>query len=147
MNAGQTVTIWKSRYGEREDKIQGGAHPDGHTKKVGPFKIVKKISDLVYKLELPAIIKIHDVIFVMHLKQATIDFYERQVSLSAPIVNVDRDELWVIEKIVRQEKHDRFRNYIAKWKKYEEPTWEPAKRLIKDVFDLIKRFEAQKTKR
>lgn len=56
------------------------------------------------------------------------------------------DELWVIERIVRQEKRGRSQGYVVKWKGYKESTWEPAKRLVKDVPELVKRFEAQRGK-
>jgi len=39
-----------------------------NAKKIKSFKIIRKIEDLTYKLELSSHIKIHNVIFVKHLE-------------------------------------------------------------------------------
>jgi hypothetical protein len=39
------------------------------TKKIESFKIIRKIKDLTYKLKLLMYIKIHNIIFIKHLKQ------------------------------------------------------------------------------
>lgn len=76
-------------------------------KKVGPYKILKKISNLAYKLELSSSIsRVHPVISVIHLEQAKSDSFEREIPPPALIIFQGREE-YVIEKIVRQEKRGR----------------------------------------
>ena len=115
-------------------------------KKVNLFKIVKKINDFAYKLEFSTSIKIYNIISIIHLKQITTNFYEKQIFLSISIIDVENDEFWMIEKIVQQKKRDRFQSFVIKWKNYEKSIWKSIKRLIKNVSNLIKRFEFQRIK-
>ena len=63
------------------------------TKKIDSFKIVKKINDFVYKFEFSNIMKIHDVIFVIHFEQTINDFYQREIFSFALIVDEMSNEL------------------------------------------------------
>ncbi len=74
-------------------------------KKVESFKIIRKIGDLAYELELPSHIKIHNVIFVKHLEQANHDALQRDVPQS-PSIQHKGEELYVIERVVRRERKD-----------------------------------------
>ena len=44
-------------------------------KKIELFRILRKISDLTYKLKLLNIIKIHDIIFIVYLKQIKLNSF------------------------------------------------------------------------
>lgn len=110
------------------------------TKKVGPFKILSRVGRLAYRLELPKTMKIHPVISVVHLEQASIDPFERVVPQPGPVI-VEGQEEWVIEKLIAREKRGRKDGYKVKWKGWDSPTWEPADTLRQDVPHLVEKFE------
>ena len=109
-------------------------------KKIKSFKIKRKINDLIYQLNLFKTIKIHDVIFVIHLKQAFSNSYVKIV-FSFSSLSIDDDELYVVEKIIRREQKSRKLKYRVKWKNYEKITWKSKNRFIKNISDVIIRFE------
>ena len=49
-------------------------------KKIDFFKIIKKMSDLIYKLKLSISMRIHNVIFVIHLKQILLNSHVKTIS-------------------------------------------------------------------
>jgi len=83
------------------------------TKKIESFKIRRKVDDLAYELELPKYMKIHNVIFVVHLEQASPNALLRDTSSSPPIEH-EGDRLYVIERIIRREVRDEELEYIIK---------------------------------
>ena len=82
-------------------------------KKIKSFKIKRKINDLIYQLNLFKTMKIHDVIFVIHLKQAFSNSYVKIV-FSFLSLSIDDDELYVVEKIIRHEQKNRESKYRVK---------------------------------
>ncbi len=82
-------------------------------KKIESFKIIRKIEDLTYKLELLSHIKIHNVIFVKHLEQANYDALQRDVSQS-PSIQHRNEKLYIIERIVRRKRKNDELEYIIK---------------------------------
>ena len=71
---------------------------------IRPFKILERIERLIYRLKLPVNIKIHDVIFITHLK-LTIDLAEdsyrrRRLSISAVIIDDEKE--YEIEKLLKK---------------------------------------------
>ena len=90
-------------------------------KKIKSFKIKQKINDLVYQLNLFKTMKIHDVIFVIHLKQAFSNSYVKIV-FSFSSLSIDNDELYIVEKIIRRKQKNRELKYRVKWKSYEKIT-------------------------
>ena len=109
-------------------------------KKIKSFKIKQKVNELIYQLDLLKTMKIHNVIFVIYLKQALSNFYVRIVS-SLSSLSVDDDKLYVVEKIIRREQRGRESKYRVKWKNYEEITWKSKNRFIKNISNIIIRFE------
>ena len=57
--------------------------------------------------------KIHDVIFVIYLKQAISNSYVKNI-LSSFSISIDDDELYVVEKIIRREQRNRKSKYRVK---------------------------------
>ncbi len=111
------------------------------TKRVGPYRILEKVSPLAYRLELPpGMSRTHPVISVIHLEQAKPDPFKREIPPPAPIIFQGQKE-YVIEKIVRREKRGKEDGYRVRWKGYKEETWEPAETLREDVPTLVERFE------
>jgi len=84
-----------------------------NAKKIESFKIIRKIEDLTYKLELLSHIKIHNVIFVKHLEQANYDALQRDVSQS-PSIQHRNEKLYIIERIVRRKRKNDELEYIIK---------------------------------
>ena len=82
-------------------------------KKIKSFKIKQKVNELIYQLDLLKTMKIHNVIFVIYLKQALSNFYVRIVS-SLSSLSVDDDKLYVVEKIIRREQRGRESKYRVK---------------------------------
>ena len=68
------------------------------------FKIFKRIERLIYRVKLPANMKIHNVIFITHLKPVTDpvkDSYRRR-RLSTFVVIIDEEEKYEIEKMLKK---------------------------------------------
>ena len=64
----------------------------------GLFWIKDKLSDLTYRLELPTQRKIHDVFHINVLSRATPDMIPNCANPAPPLVKVNNEEFWVIEK-------------------------------------------------
>ena len=90
-------------------------------KKIDSFKIKKKVNDLTYQLELLEIMRIHDVIFIVHFEQVHLDFFDRAISFSS-VIEHQEDKLYVIQRILRREKRDDESEYKIKWQDYSKAT-------------------------
>lgn len=106
---------------------------------IGPYKIIKVISDVAYELELPKNMKIHNSFHISKLKlyheNKANQFPDRnQISKPAPDI-VDDENEWEVEKIInkrtRKYKSGIKNYYLVKWKGYPlwESTWEPEQHL------------------
>jgi hypothetical protein len=93
-------------------------------KKLGPFKIEKKISEVNYRLSLPRTMRIHPTFHVSLLEPAPAN-----TKLQTQ-VEVDTEE-YEVEKILDQRQGQQETEYFVKWKGYphEENTWEPRSNL------------------
>ena len=95
---------------------------------VGPFKIVKIVNDVAYKLELPETMQVHDVFHVSLLKPYSDD--PNVAPPPAPIV-VDGELEYTVERIMRHrdKRYGRTtkREFLVRWLDYgpEHDTWEP----------------------
>ncbi|CCO35809.1 Retrotransposable element Tf2 155 kDa protein type 2 [Rhizoctonia solani AG-1 IB] len=92
-------------------------------RRLGPFKVIEKISDRAYQLELPTTMRIHDV------------FY-------ASTITVDGEEEYEVEGIMDSRETKGKWEYLIKWKGYgpEESTWEP-KANLKNAAKHLKKYE------
>lgn len=117
---------------------------------VGPFKILERIGRLAYKLELPANMRIHDVVSIAHLEPATDpaeDPYRRR-RLSAPAVVVDGEEEYEIEKLLRKRSIRRGRGictqYLVRWLGYgpEADIWELERELLRHAKETVEEYQA-----
>ena len=113
---------------------------------IGPYEIIKVLSPLNYKLQLPLSLRIHNVFHISKLKlyrDGSIEFPTRLIQNDRPppheLTDDGKDELWEVEKILdkRERKIGRSRKliieYLVLWKGYPEyeATWEPEKNLLK----------------
>jgi hypothetical protein len=73
-------------------------------RRVGPFKVLKKVGDLAYQVNIPRNWKIHNTISVSHLEPAKEDTYGR-ITKPPPDIVHDEDgsshEEWEVEEILR----------------------------------------------
>ena len=67
------------------------------TRKLGPFKIIKKISPISYQLELPNNLKIHSAIHVSELEPYYEDNFGRKQEPPPPIIINEEEEFKVEE--------------------------------------------------
>ena len=117
--------------------------------KMGPFKIKRRVGELAYELDLPEDIKIHPVISVIHLEQASDDPWGRQVS--APPTELEQllmpyEVEGILEKKLRQVgkgSKRRIWQYLVKWKGQQGESWEPASIITAQAPELVSEFEAK----
>lgn len=111
-------------------------------KKIGPYKIKKKLSDTNYKLELPKGTRIHPVFHVSLLEPAPKNIpVDRHVEVSPLKGSVIEYE---VEKILKHQIEDGEKQYLIKWKNYDisESTWE----IEEDLEGCIELLNAYKKK-
>ena len=98
-------------------------------RQLGPFKVLEKIGDLDYKLELPHWLKVHPVFHVNRLSP----WHDQGVSKPPPPkpVQVAGEEEYVVEKILDSRLFRRQLQYKVRWKGYGAgaDSWEPAANL------------------
>jgi hypothetical protein len=125
-------------------------------KRYGPFKIMKQLSNAVYRLEIPRHWKIHN---VFHANLIT---PYKETELHGPNFTrpppdlVDGEEEFEVEKILdaRPQGRGRKMHYLIKWKGYptSDNSWEPrenvkADKLIKEFQERRKQTNQNKNKR
>lgn len=99
-------------------------------KRIGPFKIAKKVSTHAYKLKLPLGLKaIHDVFHVNLLSKHHMDeFRNKQEPPPPPIEVEDNDLHYEVETILHSRLYGRSKRaqFLIRWKGYgpEDDTWE-----------------------
>src|SRR6201999_3062735 len=93
-------------------------------KKLGPFKIEKKVSSVNYRLSLPPKMRIHPTFHISLLEPAPPD-----AKLQTDI-EVENEE-YEVEGILYQRQGQHEDEYLIKWKGYphSENTWEPKSNL------------------
>jgi hypothetical protein len=114
-------------------------------KYIGPYTIIEKISPLVYKLELPTKLnRIHPVFHINKLRRAleTDRFDREQKDRPLPVIKIDGQDAWYVERIVDKRKKGKLIEYLVKWEGYDEweNTWEPIGNL-KQASDAIQAYE------
>ena len=117
-------------------------------KKLNSFRIIRKIENLAYELKLSINMKIHSVIFVIHLKQTKKNNFEKKnsVNLISDFIVVNEKFQYVMKKLLRREiKNEKF-EYRIKWKKYDEMIWQSENEFLKNIFEMIRKFNERKTK-
>ena len=87
--------------------------------------MLRVISSYSYKLNTPP--GIHDVFHTSLLKRAADDPFPNQCrgDFRPPVIMMDREEEWEVERVLRERIRGRQRQVLIKWKGYLTPTWEP----------------------
>ena len=115
-------------------------------RRLGPFKVIERIGDLDYRLELPDWMRIHNVIHVDRLSP----YHENGLpspKRPEPVI-VDGEEEWEVEEILQSRYIGRGLYYLVKWKGHAEEkynSWEPAKNLANSP-ELVALFHAKNPK-
>ncbi|CCO35258.1 Transposon Ty3-G Gag-Pol polyprotein AltName: Full=Gag3-Pol3 [Rhizoctonia solani AG-1 IB] len=109
--------------------------------RLGPFKVIEKISDRAYRLELPKTMRIHNVFYVgllSKVKRNELQAWENR----PPPITVDGEEEYEVEGIMDSHENKGKWEYLVKWKGYgpEESTWEP-KANLKNAAKHLKKYE------
>ena len=113
-------------------------------KYIGPYPVIKKISENNYELDLPSGVRIHPIFHISLLEDAAnVDATEA----GRDDVEVEADE-YEAEKILDVRTEDGRVEYEVKWKGYDnsENTWEPANHLM-NAQRLLKNFHQRRRKR
>ena len=100
-----------------------------HPRNLGPFKVLERISDVSYKIDLPKNFRIHPIIHIEELEPFPKDKFNREDPLPPTLVN--GHEEYEVEKVLDKRKHYGKIQYLIKWKGYphSESSWEPESNL------------------
>lgn len=104
------------------------------SKFLGPFSVISKISDVVYRLKLPSTLRIHDVFHVSLLERYRPDTITgRRHIPPPPVTTPDGDIEYEVHKVLDSRIFGRGQRlqYLVSWEGYgpEENSWEPAMNL------------------
>ena len=108
-------------------------------RKLGPYKIIEKVSPVTYKIDFPKNIRIHPIIHVSELEPYYKDNFKRKKEPPPPIIVNDEEE-YEVEEILDKRKHYGKIQYLIKWKGYplSEASWEPEENL--NCPEILKKF-------
>lgn len=97
----------------------------------GPYKILKKLSDVTYQLDLPLTMKIHPVFHVSLLHLAQKDPDTRRTQPPPPPVIVNEEEEFHVNQILDSRIRRNKLEYLVDWTGYgpNDRTWEPMENL------------------
>ncbi|KAF8720402.1 reverse transcriptase, partial [Rhizoctonia solani] len=115
--------------------------------RLGPFKVIEKISNQAYRLKLPPTMRIHNVFYVGLLSKVKRDD-KCAFKNHPPPVTMDGEEEYKVEGITDMEERDGEWYFRVKWKGYglEENTWEPQENL-KNAGKILKKYEEEMRKK
>ena len=94
---------------------------------IGPFKVVKAVSLVAYTLQLPSNWRIHPTFHVEKLKKfERSEEFRRNISSPPKSLEVEGEQEFEVEAIIRHRGSTSRREYLVAWKGYElhEATWE-----------------------
>jgi hypothetical protein len=98
-------------------------------RRLGPFEVIEKVSNLAYRLQLPpSLHRLHPVFNMVKLTPAPKDPIPGRKTVPPPFPEiVDGEEEWVVEEILDSRMINRKLRYLVKWKDFgiEHNSWEP----------------------
>jgi hypothetical protein len=81
----------------------------------GPYKVLEKVGTNAYRIELPASIKVHDVVNASKLRKAADNPLPGQIEDEPPPIEVDGEYEWEVEKILGVRLLRKQLRYRVKW--------------------------------
>jgi len=108
-------------------------------KREGPFKIVKVLGPLTYKLELPESWRIHDTFHTTLLKPY-VETGTHGPNYTRPPPEIESDEeRYEVETILKHRRRGRGYQYYVKWKGYPilDALWEPSINLVGGADEIL----------
>ena len=110
-------------------------------RQLGPFKVLERIGDLDYRLELLSFMKINPVFHVDCLSPW------HETGIKPPpqpeLIQIEGQEEWEIDEILDSRYYRRQFQYLIKWKNYRgDPSWEPWKNL-EHAPDAVSEFHSK----
>jgi len=96
-------------------------------KRLGPYRVIRRISPYAYELELSASIQIHRVQPVSHLDPVTDDPLVGQRREPPPPIEVDGEEEYQVSSVEDSRVYRNQLQYLVRWTGYDSLTWQPAK--------------------
>jgi hypothetical protein len=88
-------------------------------KLLGPWKVIEKVGELAYRVELPPSIKRHPVFHVTQLEPFNESIIPSQTLEPGPIPNEDGEDEYEIERIIDSRSRKNGFEYKVLWKGYE----------------------------
>jgi Chromo (CHRromatin Organisation MOdifier) domain len=94
-------------------------------KKLDPFKVLKKILNNVFELQLPSGMKIHNVFHISLLEKFSTNTLRPSIS-EPPIIEIDNENYYKVDEIFSHRTKRRKTQYLVRWTGYPslENTWE-----------------------
>jgi hypothetical protein len=116
-------------------------------RRLGPFKVMERLSDRAYRLDLPESLKIHNVFYVGLLSKVKEDEARPILGEPGPL-EVEGEEEYEVEEIVDSERCPDGWYYTVKWKGYgpESNTWEP-KSNLEHAENILKKYHQKLLKK
>lgn len=113
-------------------------------KYIGPYKVLQRISENNYELDLPPKVRLHPIFHISLLETAEDTI---QVKTGNEPEEIDGPETYEVEEIRDMKKINGKTMYLVKWKNYpeNEKTWEPPKHLV-NAQRLLTKFHQNRTK-
>jgi hypothetical protein len=110
-------------------------------KRLGPYKIIRKLSNNTYKLKLPASMRIHPVFHVSHLEQHKANQFPGRIKPRSPPVVVNAEEEYEVERVLDSRIFRSKLQYLVKWEGWDtsENTWRP-KNDLRNCQRLVEEF-------
>jgi Chromo (CHRromatin Organisation MOdifier) domain/Integrase zinc binding domain len=100
------------------------------SKWVGPYRVIKQIGKVAYKLDIPTSDRVHPVFHISALRPYFLSNDNRRPERPPPI-DIDTHQEYEVEDIIDDHIKYRRHEYLIKWKGYprHEATWEPIENL------------------
>lgn len=101
-------------------------------RRLGPFKILKRVSTHAYRLELPtSLANLHNVFHVRLLERHAEEHFPERQPPPPPTIEIEGEQHYEVATILDSRIHRRKLMYLVRWEGYgpEHDTWEPSENL------------------
>ena len=109
--------------------------------RIGPFRIIKRVNNVAFKVELPEQLRVHNVFHVSLLEPYNVNQIPNRVTTPPPPVIVDGYEEHEVDSVLDSRVHYRRLQYLVKWSglPLEQSTWEYVEN-VANCADLVDAF-------